>query len=187
MAGLNYKYIADLVSDAQQGNSNAFAELYAATYQKEYAYAYQCLKDAHLAQDALQETYILAFKNLGTLKDSLTFISWLNQICFRVCFNMQRKQNRHPEEPLDPELSNAHSLDSPQHTPEEHYIMIEHQHYITHQVMSLPPLESEAIILRYYHNLKVDDVASLMNVSKSTAKRYISNGLRQLKETLTKE
>ena len=88
MAALDYKYIAKLVEKAQMGDSDAFAELYAATYQRQYHFAYRYLKDEYLAQDALQETYILALKNLSKLKDPTLVIAWLNQINFRVCFNL---------------------------------------------------------------------------------------------------
>ena len=54
MAALDYSYLASLVSRVQDGDSNAFAELYAATYQKEYRFAYKYLKEEYLAQDALQ-------------------------------------------------------------------------------------------------------------------------------------
>ena len=54
LAALDYKYIAKLVSRAQTGDSDAFAELYAATYQRQYHFAYRYLKDEYLAQDALQ-------------------------------------------------------------------------------------------------------------------------------------
>ena len=98
MEALDYKHIANLVSRAQSGDSNAFAELYAATYQRQYLYAYRYLKDEFLAQDALQETYILALKNLIKLKDPTLVISWLNQINFRVCYNLHKKQQRYNHE-----------------------------------------------------------------------------------------
>lgn len=98
MEALDYKYIAKLVSRAQIGDSDAFAELYAATYQRQYLYAYHYLKDEYLAQDALQETYILALKNLVKLKDPTLVISWLNQINFRVCYNLHQKQQRYNSE-----------------------------------------------------------------------------------------
>lgn len=98
MEALDYKYIAKLVSRAQIGDSDAFAELYAATYQRQYLYAYHYLKDEYLAQDALQETYILALKNLVKLKDPTLVISWLNQINFRVCYNLHKKQQRYNSE-----------------------------------------------------------------------------------------
>ena len=65
MSSLDYKYIAQLVLRAQAGDSDAFVELYAVTYQRQYHFAYRYLKDEYLAQDALQETYILALKNLS--------------------------------------------------------------------------------------------------------------------------
>ena len=78
MSALDYNYVADLVVKAQNSDSDAFAELYAATYQKQYQFAYSYLKDEYLAQDALQETYIIAFKDLSKLKDPLLVLAWLN-------------------------------------------------------------------------------------------------------------
>ena len=63
---LDYDYIAKLVRKTQAGDSDAFAELYTATYQSQYRFAYQYVKDSYLAQDILQEVYILVLKNLDT-------------------------------------------------------------------------------------------------------------------------
>ena len=98
MSALDYNYVANLVVNAQLGDSNAFAELYAATYQREYHFAYCYLRDEHLAQDALQETYIIALKNISKLKDPMLVIAWLNQINFRVCFHLHKKQERYNAE-----------------------------------------------------------------------------------------
>ena len=97
MAELDYQYLANVVKRAQAGDSDAFAELYAATYQKQYRFAYSYLKDEYLAQDAVQETYISVLKGLGKLKDPRLFVSWLNQISFRVCFFLHMDlHNIHP-------------------------------------------------------------------------------------------
>lgn len=78
---LDHMYIAALVTRIQNNDSNAFAELYALTYQKEYNFACNYLKDPVLAQDALQETYIRAYKNIARLKRStpLCFMAPLDQ------------------------------------------------------------------------------------------------------------
>lgn len=52
---LDYDYIAKLVRKTQEGDSDAFAELYTATYQSQYRFAYQYVKDPYLAQDILQK------------------------------------------------------------------------------------------------------------------------------------
>lgn len=55
MDELDYNYLAELVLKTQRGDSEAFAELYTATYQKQYRFAYRYAKDAYLAQDILQD------------------------------------------------------------------------------------------------------------------------------------
>lgn len=101
MSSLDYNYIAELVVSAQNGDSDAFAELYAATYQKQFHFAYSYLKDEYLAQDALQETYIIALKELSRLHDPMLLVAWLNQINFRVCYQLYKKQKRYASEMID--------------------------------------------------------------------------------------
>lgn len=90
MDELDYNYLAELVLKTQRGDSEAFAELYTATYQKQYRFAYRYAKDAYLAQDILQDVYILVLKNINALKNPRLFVSWLNQITFRTCFDVVR-------------------------------------------------------------------------------------------------
>ena len=98
MDELDYNYLAELVLKTQRGDSEAFAELYTATYQKQYRFTYRYAKDAYLAQDILQDVYILVLKNINTLKNPRLFVSWLNQITFRTCFDVCQKNSRHEEE-----------------------------------------------------------------------------------------
>lgn len=98
MDELDYNYLAELVLKTQRGDSEAFAELYTATYQKQYRFAYRYAKDAYLAQDILQDVYILVLKNIDALKNPRLFVSWLNQITFRTCFDVCQKNRRHEEE-----------------------------------------------------------------------------------------
>ena len=45
MASLDYQYLAQLVKRAQMGDSDAFAELYVATYLRQYRFSYRYLRD----------------------------------------------------------------------------------------------------------------------------------------------
>lgn len=171
METLDYKHIANLVSRAQSGDSNAFAELYAATYQRQYLYAYRYLKDEFLAQDALQETYILALKNLIKLKDPTLVISWLNQINFRVCYNLHKKQQRY-------------KFGS---STEDAVIKIASNEYLMNQILKLPFTESQVIIMKYYQDLKLNEIAQLMDISRSSVKRYLASGREHLAKVLQQD
>ena len=184
METLDYKYIAKLVSRAQIGDSDAFAELYAATYKRQYLYAYRYLKDEYLAQDALQETYILVLKNIHSLKNPELFISWLNQICFRICFNMQKKNTKHKTELSDYEASAASQEADPYNNPENQAIRIDEKEYLMRQVLNLPFTESQVIFLKYYQNMKLEDIAKMLDISRSSVKRYLVSGRRRLKQLI---
>lgn len=192
MEALDYKYIAKLVSRAQIGDSDAFAELYAATYQRQYLYAYHYLKDEYLAQDALQETYILSLKNLVKLKDPTLVISWLNQINFRVCYNLHKKQKLYNSEMvIDNDAVLEGSLDaeglSYHDSPEEAVIKVDSKDYLMNQILNLPFTESQVILMKYYQNLKLNDIAQLMDISRSSVKRYLASGRERLAKILQQD
>lgn len=194
MATLDYNYVADLVVNAQTGDSDAFAELYAATYQRQYHFAYTYLKDEYLAQDALQETYIIALKNLSKLKDPMLLIAWLNQINFRVCFHLQKKRKRYDAELIDydstDEETDSIQTDLAPHmtqrniNPEDLVVRIDSKEYIMNQILKLPFTESQVVILKYYQELKAGEIARLMDISRSSVNRYLSSGKTHLEKIL---
>ena len=193
MATLDYNYVADLVVNAQTGDSDAFAELYAATYQRQYHFAYTYLKDEYLAQDALQETYIIALKNLSKLKDPMLLIAWLNQINFRVCFHLQKKRKRYDAELIDydstDEETDSIQTDLAPHmtqrniNPEDLVVRIDSKEYIMNQILKLPFTEAQVVILNY-QELKVGEIARLMDMSRSSVNRYLSSGKTHLEKIL---
>lgn len=180
MVDLDYQYIASLVEYAKEGDSDAFAELYVATYQKQYRFACSYLKDEYLAQDAIQDAYMLVLKNIAALKDASLFISWLNQITFRVCFNLQKKLKKQQEEFVVYDYEDLERQPSDDLDPEEYIVKIDENDFIIRQVMNLPFTESQIIILRYYNNLKIREISRLMDMSGSSVKRYLASGRKKL-------
>lgn len=197
MSNLDYNYVADLVINAQLGDSNAFAELYAATYQRQYQFANCYLRDPHLAQDALQETYILALKNISKLKDPMLVVAWLNQINFRVCYQLQKKQQKYDAEMIDYDSidteSNRLSVRSNPNTrsshnnPEDMVVRVDSQEYIMNQIMKLPFTEAQVILLKFYRNLKYHEIAQLMDISQSSVKRYLNSGKSHLEKVFQQQ
>lgn len=183
---LDYDYLATLVRRTQTGDSNAFAELYTATYQKQYRFTYQYVKDPYLAQDVLQDVYILVLKNIHTLKNPRLFVSWLNQINFRICYDVCQKRIRHEEEYNYvngvPE-TNGNS-DSKISDPEKEVEERIRQAELMSQILSLHPNEAQTIIMRYYNDMSLDEIADAMNCSHSTVKRRLAKGKRELERKL---
>lgn len=186
MADFNHAYIGQLVEMAQEGDSNAFAELYAMTYQHTYNYAAHYLRDMLLAQDALQETYILALRNISGIKEPTLFVAWLNQICFRVCYDMSRK-NRQEYNDSNPELLELIRDDKMSHNPEEQCESDDENARLKEAVLSLPFTEQQVIVMRYYNDMKLEDIASAIGCSRSSVKRYLISARERLGQMLRRE
>jgi RNA polymerase sigma-70 factor (ECF subfamily) len=183
MPDFNHAYIGNLVIKAQSGSSEAFAELYATTYNHIYNYSRHYLRDPYLAQDALQETYVSALKNINNIKDPSLFVAWLNQICFHVCYDMTRKSR---PDSMSSELLELVLDDHPEHNPDEHYEDKEEIEAVKAAVASLPFLEQQVIVMRFYNEMKLEDIAAALSCSRSSVKRYIASGKKTLEKILRK-
>lgn len=182
MPDLDYDYIAKLVRRTRKGDSDAFAELYTATYRKQYRFTYRYVKDPYLAQDILQDVYIIVLKNIHALKNPRLFISWLNQINFRVCFDICNKIKHQSESPTSEDDLMLFFSDAP--GPEG--IAMEHSERseIQARISSLPPKEAQAIIMKYYNDMTIDEIADAMDLSRSTVKRQLASGKKRLEQML---
>lgn len=186
MAEINHSYIGHLVVKAQDGDSDAFAELYAVTYQHTYNYAVHYLRDRDLAQDAVQETYISALKNIGNLKEPSLFVAWINQICFRTCYDMSRR-NSSGNVDIDSELLELVKDESLYSNPEDSTAENDEKEILNKAVQNLPFNEQQVIVMRYYNDMKLEDIASALRISRSSVKRYLNAARERLAQNLRKE
>lgn len=182
MRELDIPMIAKLVVRARNNDSDAFAELYALTYNKVYNYARHYLRDEFLAQDALQEVYILALKNINKLNDPNLFIAWINRISFNVCYDMSKKQNAGGNS--DPEILETIPDASIGSNPEVLLQRKDENQRLHHALEQLPFLEKEVVVMRFYNNMKLEEIASALDISRSSVKRYIAAGQSKLKKLM---
>lgn len=184
MNELDIQYIASLVLRARQNDSDAFASLYAMTYKKVYNYARHYLRDDFIAQDALQEIYILALKNLEKLNDPTLFIAWLNRISFNVCHDFSTKTKGRALSDADPEILESITDKNPSFNPETHYQQEDERNRLRKAVDSLPFLEKQVVVMRFYNNMKLEDIANACGISRSSVKRYLASGQSALKQKM---
>ena len=167
MSGLDMQYIAELVRQAQENDANAFAELFAATYRKQYAFARGYLRDDFMAQEALQETYVQALKTFYRLREPEMVVVWLNHITLKTCFAIRRK------------YAAANTQDA---NPENRMLQIGGRQYNVRQIMTLPFSEAQTILLKRLCGMKRRGIADLLEIRKSAVRRYADSGMRRLKQ-----
>ncbi|MBO4901439.1 MAG: sigma-70 family RNA polymerase sigma factor [Lachnospiraceae bacterium] len=185
MPDFNHSYIGGLVLLAQENDSDAFAELYALTYKHIYNYAGHYLRDAYLAQDAVQETYISALKNIKNIKDPSLFVAWINQICFHVCYDMSKKGEKGSE--VSSEFMELLHDELTDHNPEAQIEVGNEIKAVKLAVAKLPFNEQQVIVMRYYNEMKLEEIADALQISRSSVKRYLQAGKDRLETILRKE
>ena len=82
----------ELVEQARAGDREAFASLVRMTSDRMYAIATRILRDADLAEDALQGALITAWKSLPTLRDPARFEAWLRRLLVHACYAEARRR-----------------------------------------------------------------------------------------------
>ena len=184
---LDHKYISGLVVRLQRGDMDAFTQIYGLTYNKVYNYARHYLRDDYLAQDAVQEVFVLAYKNISKLNDPTLFVAWLNQTSFHVCHDMSRKNSKDYGAIIDPELLEIIHDDNEDSDPSRRSEHVEEISELYEAIDSLPAHEKQCIILRYYNDMKIDEIVSMTGYSKSSVKRYLISGKDHIEEFLNKK
>src|SRR5436305_11968161 len=84
----------DLVIRAREGDRDAFSELVTRSIGRLTAVARMILRDEYAAQDAVQESFIEAWRSLPGLRDPDRFEAWMRRLLVRACFKGVRRTRR---------------------------------------------------------------------------------------------
>lgn len=178
--------IRRLVSRAQNGEKDAFNELYRATSRAQYFTAITLLKDKILAEDAVQTTYLKVYQNLSTLSDPASFLSWLTSITYNNCMMLLRKRKR-----TDPELDADISVEIPDPDAEacmlDTVIHQENHQFLLKLLDNLTPTHKTVILLRYYQGLKIKEIAKITDTTDGTVRSRIHYALKKLQKILNEK
>lgn len=96
MRKVELKYIETLVHDARLGDSNAFASLFAMTYQQQFSLAYSYVWNTGYAQDILFEIYLHALHSIKRLARAKQFNRWMNEMNIAASEEMAEAKDIRP-------------------------------------------------------------------------------------------
>lgn len=134
---------------------------------------YLYLHDVQLAEDAVQETFIKALRTLDAFRGESSMKTWLTRIAIRTCCDMRRGfWFRHMDRRFTPEMLPEQAQDTP-----------EEDQSLTLAVMNLPKKLREVILLYYYQDMNVNEIADALGVTQPT----VSYRLKRAREKLRTE
>lgn len=144
------------------------------------------------AEDVVQETFMNAHRWLNTYDSKYSFRTWLWTILLRQCGRNHVRQNRKPHvhnwsnRPLqDDSVSTGMQPPSTFPSPPTQLLAKERAQLLEQSLQKLPEGEADALRLRFYGQLKFQEIADAMHCAISTAKNRVRNGLVKLAEIVT--
>ena len=126
------------------------------------------LRDAHLAQDVTQETFLRAWRKGRLLRE--TERAWLSRVAVNLCRDeMRSRWFRHVDRRLTPE-----DLTIPADAPQMDTDLLDRVH-------RLPAREREVIVMHYWNDMPPEEIAAALHIDRATVFRRLARGRKRLK------
>ncbi|WHH57268.1 RNA polymerase sigma factor [Petroclostridium sp. X23] len=174
----------DLIKCCQQGHEDAFDELFRVYSTKAKRTAYLLAGRMGIAEDILQEAFLECFKDIHKLRKPELFEIWFHRLLVRICWRMAKKERKSASESLEDNLGDIidDRIDT-QTTVESKELNT----MLRKAIDGLRPHLRTTIILYYYNDMSIKEVAQILNCFEGTVKSRLHNAKKILAKHLEKE
>lgn len=169
---------AGLVLRASGGDARAFERIYREYSGRVYGLCLRMTRDAHIAEDCTQETFINAWKALAGFETRSSLATWLHRIAVNVSLAKRRKASR--EEPLPEDDEGGAGGDWTLETPVE-------VREIEAAIDALPDGARDALVLHALYGYSHDEAAQMLGLAQGTCKAQLHRARRLLRDRLGME
>jgi len=173
---------AELIARAQQGDKEAYIELIQIHQQTVEKFAFQCGVHSNDLADVSQEVFVKLYRFLHQFKQD-RFTTWLYKITLNATRDYYRKEQR--------ELAKEDKLNAQRQTiflsAEDDVLLFEEDKLLHNAIQALDEKYRYPIVLYYFHELKYEEIAEVLNISLSTVKVRLLRAKEKLKAALMQE
>ena len=135
------------------------------------------LHDRALAQDAVQETFLKAYRSLRTFRHDANEKTWLTRIAINCCRDIHRSGwFRHTDRSVTPDM-----LPEPAVQPSDE------DNALTVEIMKLPQRLREVILLYYFEDMTTPEIAGTLRISQQAVSDRLVRARTRLRKALGKE
>ncbi|MDM5309364.1 RNA polymerase sigma factor [Peribacillus frigoritolerans] len=166
-----------LIQEILNGSEAALEILIRKYYKQIFAFVYRNVNNKDLTYDLTQEIFIKMIKKIKSYSGKGPFKSWLYTLAINHCRDYWKS--------VDYKI-NSLQIDFPENLSNERnsvsYIFEKNQtrEKLKSGIQELPNYQKEAVLLKYYHDFKIKDIAQLTGVNESTVKSRLKQGLQKL-------
>ena len=162
---------AELVAAVLHGNRETFAALFRRHERSVLAATLAVVRDHHLAQDVVQETFVVAYERLTTLRRPQSFGAWVRKIARRTALDVARDRRAMATDAL----LDTQAAPSPNGNPDEA------QRRLLAAVLHLPKHEQLALTLYYFEGNPVKAISQITGQPVGTVTMQLSRARAKLR------
>jgi RNA polymerase sigma-70 factor (ECF subfamily) len=162
-----------------KSNKGDFLEIYEAYFQRIYNYAYYRTRNQNDAEEITSQTFLAALENIQNFEyRNIPVAVWLYKIASNALTDLYRKKGRTVEMPQD------YANEDSSCEPEQVVMGRSEKEQLIRQLNNLPPLQQQALVLRYSQNFSHKEIAQIMDKTEGAVKQLLHRGLTCLRERM---
>ena len=165
----------------------ALAAFFEAHFDRLYNLAYRLVGEHALAEDVLQEVFLKVHRAADQLDPEKDPGPWLATVTRNACHEQWRRRRRHVEgaQPIETDLPDSPEIRPSQlENPEARAVRLEQEHNVGRALMRLPEGLREVVVLRDFHGLDHEEVATVVGAKITAVRKRYSRALVELRQYL---
>lgn len=168
--------LAHIIEECKKGRRQAQLELYQRYYKGMYSVSKRILKHPAEAEDAMQEAFLAAFKQLHTFRGEVTFGSWLKRIVVNRSIDLLRQRKIHYDDlsKLADKVDDAEANEVEGLSP----------HMVKNAIEKLPDNYRVVLSLFLIEGYDHDEIAEILKISNGSSRTIYHRAKAKLKEAL---
>lgn len=174
------KMQSGMLDAMRKGDPVGYEQLYDRYSKRIYAMTYGMLQNHTDAEDAVQNTFIHVYEKLYTLNDYNSFDSWLEKIAYNEALLLIRKRKKMTLFNDGLEAKVTDQIQDELMLPEEIAERRDTAEKIRSIIAELPEAQRQTLVLFYYNNLKIRQIAEVMNCGENTVKSRLYYARRSI-------
>ena len=166
----------DLVERARSGDREAFAVLVHQVSDQLYAVAHRILRDSGLAENALQNALVLAWRRLPHLRDADRFEAWVHRILVHACYDESQRTRTW--------TANVRVLPIDGPTTPDGTSAVADRDELERAFRRLPVDQRAVFVLHHYLGLPLVEIAQILEIPAGTARSRLHYATRALRSAM---
>ncbi len=166
----------------EQNDEEARRALFEEYYRRTYAVVFSILRNRESSEDITQDAFIKSFQNMHQLREKDKFGPWLAVIASNLARNFLKREKRVLY------TDDMTLLESDQNRPgsntEEQVLRDWEADRVRQALQTLPPDQYQVVVLQYYYDLKLEEIAEMLKISAGTVKSRLFRAKKKLSRLL---